>query len=264
MKTSGRTVAVFGAVAGLFWVTTSLGDPPGPGGGGGEAGNPPIAVANVVYQNGLTVDLSARGSFDPDDEALTFVWDFGDGVGADTGEEVQYAYSVAGTYIAVVTASDPTGLIGAAAIKLIVSEGNSTPVADATSPGSVTCGDVVQLDGSGSYDPDNDEITYAWSAYFLPAGSAAELNDDSVIAPSFTTDVEGDYSFSLIVSDGLAESSPAFTTTSCTGGQSCPIGQEDCGGFCSDLSTDENNCGACGGACAAGQFCVGGTCTSSP
>lgn len=261
MKTSGRTVAVFGAVAALFWATTSLGDPPGQG-GGGEVGNPPIAVANVVYQGGLTVDLSARGSFDPDDEALTFAWDFGDGAGTDTGREVQYAYSVAGTYIAVVTASDPTGLIGAAAIKLIVSEANGAPIADATSPASVTCGEVVQLDGSTSTDPDGDDIAYAWSAYDLPPGSAAELNDNSVIAPSFTTDVDGAYTYSLIVSDGLAESSPALTTTTCTG-LFCPIGQEECAGFCSNLNTDENNCGACGQACESGELCVGGFCTLS-
>jgi PKD repeat protein len=264
MKTTCRTVAALGAVAGLFCATTSVADPPGQGGGEtGAEGNPPIAVANVVDQDGLTVDLSARGSFDPDDEALTFAWDFGDGVGTDTGGEVQYAYSMAGTYIAVVTATDPTGLIGAAAIKLIVAEANEAPIADATSPASVTCGDVVQLDGSGSTDPDGDDITYAWSAYFLPAGSTAELNDDSVFAPSFTTDVEGDYTYSLIVSDGLAESSPALTTTRCTGGQSCPIGQEDCGGFCSDLSTDENNCGACGQACGSGELCISGACTVS-
>lgn len=260
MKTSSCTVAVFGVVAGLFWATTSMGDPPGQTSGG--AGNPPIAVANIVYQDGLAVDLSARGSFDPDDEPLTFAWDFGDGAGTDTGSEVQYIYSVAGTYIAVVTASDPTGLIGAAAIKLIVAEPNGVPIADATSPASVTCGQVVQLDGSASSDPDGDAITYAWGAYSLPAGSAAELNDDSVIAPSFTTDVDGAYTYSLIVSDGLAESSPALTTTTCSG-LSCQAGLTNCSGVCTNLDTDENNCGGCGQACGAGELCVGGACSLS-
>jgi hypothetical protein len=33
-----------------------------------------------------------------------------------------------------------------------------------------------------------------------------------------------------------------------------------CGGACTDLQTDANNCGACGSACPCGQACVGGIC----
>jgi hypothetical protein len=33
-----------------------------------------------------------------------------------------------------------------------------------------------------------------------------------------------------------------------------------CSGVCLDVSSDVTNCGRCGNACAAGQFCMGGTC----
>lgn len=35
----------------------------------------------------------------------------------------------------------------------------------------------------------------------------------------------------------------------------------DCGGFCTDLSADANNCGACGSSCSLGGYCQGGVCT---
>ena len=34
----------------------------------------------------------------------------------------------------------------------------------------------------------------------------------------------------------------------------------DCGGFCTDLSVDSANCGACGNSCALGGYCTGGVC----
>jgi len=59
----------------------------------------------------------------------------------------------------------------------------------------------------------------------------------------------------------------------CTGGQclaiaeqdddeeECEAGQTRCGEICTDLQTDETNCGACGTTCAADEACVGGKCT---
>jgi Collagen triple helix repeat (20 copies)/Stigma-specific protein, Stig1 len=40
----------------------------------------------------------------------------------------------------------------------------------------------------------------------------------------------------------------------------CKAGQTNCSGVCSGLSTDDQNCGACGNVCAAGQVCSSGTC----
>lgn len=42
----------------------------------------------------------------------------------------------------------------------------------------------------------------------------------------------------------------------------CP-GLTDCGGTCADLDHDPRNCGACGSACPAGQFCIEGACSTT-
>lgn len=40
----------------------------------------------------------------------------------------------------------------------------------------------------------------------------------------------------------------------------CPDGQTQCSDTCTDLQTDEANCGTCGATCAAGEECVAGNC----
>jgi len=40
----------------------------------------------------------------------------------------------------------------------------------------------------------------------------------------------------------------------------CPAGQLWCGATCADLMADNQNCGACGKVCAAGQVCTRGRC----
>jgi hypothetical protein len=43
----------------------------------------------------------------------------------------------------------------------------------------------------------------------------------------------------------------------------CPIPQTNCWPVgCTDMSTDNNNCGSCGNVCRGGETCVGGKCTS--
>lgn len=49
----------------------------------------------------------------------------------------------------------------------------------------------------------------------------------------------------------------------CTEG-GCPQGETNCGGFCTDLRFDQNNCGSCGLACVPGQFCRQGACQPFP
>jgi hypothetical protein len=43
-----------------------------------------------------------------------------------------------------------------------------------------------------------------------------------------------------------------------TGNVQCPSGKTKCGAACKDLTSDQQNCGACGSACGAGEVCQAG------
>lgn len=67
----------------------------------------------------------------------------------------------------------------------------------------------VVLDGSGSYDPDGDDITYHWTLLDTPEGSNAMLNTGSEpYSPYFYADMEGIYRIQLIVDDEENDSVP--------------------------------------------------------
>jgi len=51
----------------------------------------------------------------------------------------------------------------------------------------------------------NDNLTYSWSLS-VPPGSSVSLNSTTAVAPSFTSDKDGDYVATLIVNDGLVSS----------------------------------------------------------
>ena len=89
---------------------------------------------------------------------------------------------------------------------------NRAPMANAGDDATVDAGESVMLDGSGSTDPDSDELTYAWTLT-APDGSAAELAGADSTMPSFTTDVLGDYVAELTVNDGEFSDSDSVTIT---------------------------------------------------
>jgi photosystem II stability/assembly factor-like uncharacterized protein len=82
---------------------------------------------------------------------------------------------------------------------------NSVPVADAGPDQTVKVGDVVHLDGSASYDEDQDPLQYIWAQ---PAGTPAALDDSTIMAPTFTATTVGTLTFELKVTDGEAISAP--------------------------------------------------------
>lgn len=78
---------------------------------------------------------------------------------------------------------------------------NRAPVADAGMDQVLVMATGLNLDGSKSYDLDNDPLTFQWAIVQKPAMSAATLNSTSVTT-MFTPDVDGTYLLSLTVSDG--------------------------------------------------------------
>ncbi|MDO8586726.1 MAG: PKD domain-containing protein [Armatimonadota bacterium] len=88
------------------------------------------------------------------------------------------------------------------------------PVANAGAGQAVHTGNVVTLDGSASSDPDlNYPLSYSWNITSKPAGSGATLSDPSIVNPSFTADLPGDYVIRLVVADSLGLVSASASVT---------------------------------------------------
>ena len=82
------------------------------------------------------------------------------------------------------------------------------PIADGGINQSFIVNSVVQLDGSGSYDPAQGSLTYQWSIKSKPSSSQASLSNATAPFASATLDVDGDYIFQLIVNNGQTNSAP--------------------------------------------------------
>lgn len=85
---------------------------------------------------------------------------------------------------------------------------NRPPTADSGADQTVALNATVTLNGSGSTYPDGDALTYRWTFVARPTGSAAAFADATVVRPSFTVDLAGEYSIRLLVNDGTVDSAP--------------------------------------------------------
>ncbi len=82
------------------------------------------------------------------------------------------------------------------------SDNNNPPVANAGPDQNISTNSLVILDGSLSKDEDGDFLTYTWSLMPVPPDSTAVLSDVLSVRPTFTADVDGKYTVTLVVNDG--------------------------------------------------------------
>jgi hypothetical protein len=181
-----------------------------------EVNNPPSADAGPDQADrplGI-VQLDGTGSTDPDGDEITYQWSIIDEpyVGAGTLVETPGAPASPtldidgyGTYEVELEVCDEKGACDADTV-MITTEENVTPVAKAGDDRTADQYAEVCLDGSESSDPNGDDITYKWVIKSRPAGSVAQLDDDTAVDPCFTPDETGDYGIQLVVNDGVYDS----------------------------------------------------------
>ena len=133
----------------------------------GYGGNlTPVAVASATPTTGpapLTVQFTGSASHDPDDDPLTYDWDFGDGSPRSNLADPVHEYAAGGLYQATLTVTDPLGLLSQDVVPIAVD--NGAPTATILSPADGTLyvpPETLLLVGSGS-DPEGSVLSYAWN-----------------------------------------------------------------------------------------------------
>jgi hypothetical protein len=174
---------------------------------------PPVADAgpNQTVHPVQLVRLDAVDSADIDGDLLSYAWALtlipvGSTATLSDPAAVTPTFTadMLGTYIAELIVND--GTVDSSPDRVQVDTFNSAPVADAGLDQTVQFGELVQLDGIDSFDVDNDPLTYSWVMTSKPAGSVAALVSPDTSGPSFTPDLFGNYTMSLIVNDGFIDS----------------------------------------------------------
>ena len=184
-----------------------------------ERGNhPPLADAgsDTNTTTALPLTLNGSGSSDPDGDALTFLWRFLSVPPPSTITDASLANGntaaprftpdVDGAYELALEASDGT-MSAVDAVIVTARAANVPPNANAGPDANAVTGQLVNLDGRGSTDPDNGPASpsFRWSFAAVPPGSVLsdiDIAGASTALASFTPDFAGDYRISLDVNDG--------------------------------------------------------------
>jgi hypothetical protein len=188
--------------------------------GGGSDQTPQVranAGEDETVVIGTPVTLDGSRSTSTLGLAISYAWAF-DSKPATSTASLSGATTATPTFVADKTGSYVVRLTVTAGgvsdhATVTISTFNSAPIANAGPAQTIAAGALVKLDGSQSYDPNGQALTYSW---FLaaPAGSLALLSGATSPNPTFTADLSGTYTATLIVNDGYVDSDAAFVLIS--------------------------------------------------
>ncbi len=175
--------------------------------------NAKIKVNATEGTAGITEFIfDASGSTDPDEDQLTYEWNFGDR--REAGAVVARVFSEPGNYSVTLKATDPDNASDSTIVTITVMsvDDNTAPYAfigTGMRTGSAPL--TLTFNGLGSYDPDGDPITFRWE--FVHNGVLLADADASVVTQTFED--AGVYQVVLEVSDargGITRTEPETVT----------------------------------------------------
>ncbi|HVT86544.1 MAG TPA: PKD domain-containing protein [Chitinophagaceae bacterium] len=186
---------------------------------------PPIANAGKDQFIVLPVDsvlLDGSASKDPDGSIVSYNWKYISGPSSYTINSPAATKTIVkglinGTYGFVLTVTDNGGLSAKDTVNITVDKAavNHPPVAVAGADTTLVLpADSILLDGSNSWDPDNNITSYAW--HKLSGLSSATISDPTLVKLQVDNMAQGVYSFELTVTDagGLSDKDTIRITVS--------------------------------------------------
>jgi len=175
--------------------------------------SPPVAViaaTSTVGDSPLSVTFDGSGSSDPDGDALTYSWNFGDGGSSEGSASATHIYTNAGTYQATLTVSDGTDQTTSSPIPVLVADGGPVtglPTAkisidrqSGAAPLTIHFNASASTPSSGA----DSIVRYKWAF-----GDGSNASGKTV---SHTFTVIGEYSVTLTVTDSSGTSNTATVT----------------------------------------------------
>src|SRR2546425_139542 len=188
---------------------------------------PPVANAgpDQTVSEGALVTLNGTLSSDPDGDVSTYSWLQTNGTAILLNNSTSTVTTFTapnvnnegGTLTFDLTVSDNKGQTHTDSVNIVIRNINQPPVADAGLDRSVNAGTLIDLNGTGSSDPDNDSLTYSWTQI---KGTSVVLIDANTATPSFAAplvDADGEIlTFKLTVTDqdGLTDTDTVIITIS--------------------------------------------------
>jgi predicted outer membrane repeat protein len=164
--------------------------------------NPPVGLSAInngptAFGNVTTLTATVMSGLD-----VVYAWNFGDGnLGA--GATVTHTYMAAGTYTAVVTATNSAGYLTATTTVYVT----SAPIAIAGPNQTVRTRGLVTLNGGASFDPGNFlPLTYHWQQTGGQAATLAGANNMTATftAPAVTQTQALTFALTVTNSQGIA------------------------------------------------------------
>ena len=179
------------------------------------ASQPPVAMLSATPTSGtvpLAVSFSASGSNDPEGQAITIEWNFGDGSAAAYGVTASKTYSVAGTFTATVKVTDSAGLTSMKSVTIAATSPTTPTVTNNTatlSVGAITISlsnnksgktdataNVAIKDGAGNL-VGGATVTGDWSGVVAGSGSGVTGNNGVASIKSPRTQQSGQFIFTV-------------------------------------------------------------------